>query len=104
MALLALHSWSRLLVFGGIVTAQKESVPNRQDKLELGARDAQQLLLLIATDEKGKIVNRNVTRQEWLTFMADEFDTLDKKKTGTINPKELSQSELRRSCFSDLGK
>ena len=39
----------------GIAVAQKAAVPKQQDKLALGENQVKQLLLLIDTDENGKI-------------------------------------------------
>jgi Ca2+-binding EF-hand superfamily protein len=51
-----------------------------------------QLLLLIDTDENGKISN-----QEWMKFVEAEFDRPDKDKRGQLNVQELTQSKLRVS-------
>ena len=83
----------------GVAAAQKASVPRPQNTLALGQDEVQQLLLLIAGDKNGKI-----TKEEWLKFMAAEFDRMDKNKTGVLDAKELAQSRLRVSRFSDLGK
>jgi Ca2+-binding EF-hand superfamily protein len=88
----------------GVAFAQKDSVPKREDKLALGEDDAKELLLLIDTDENGKIMNRKITKQEWLMFMEAEFDRLDHDKSGKIDGKELEQSTRREKSFSCLGK
>ena len=62
-------------------------------------RTIKQLLLLIDTDKRGK-----VSKQEWMKFMEAEFDRLDKAKTGYLDFKELMQSKLRVSQFSNAGK
>jgi hypothetical protein len=79
--------------------AQKAAVPKPQDKLVIGEGEAKQLLLLIDTDKNGKI-----SKQEWMKFMEAEFDRLDKAKTGYLDVKELMQSKLRVSNFSNVGK
>lgn len=81
------------------IAAQKASVPRPQDTLALGQDEVEQLMLLIAGDKNGKI-----TKEEWMKFMAAEFDRLDKNKSGVLDAKELAQSRLRVSRFSDLGK
>jgi hypothetical protein len=43
----------------GTAVAQKAAVPKPQDKLALGENEIKQLLLLIDTDENGKISNKN---------------------------------------------
>jgi EF hand len=83
----------------GTAAAQKASAPKAQDKLALGDADVKKLLLLIDTEKKGKI-----TKQEWMTFMAAEFDRLDTEKNGELDVKELTQSRLRVSHFANAGK
>lgn len=75
------------------------SVPKTQDDLAIGEDDARQLLLLIGPNKHGKI-----TKKAWMTFMAAEFDRLDKDKSGGLDVKELAQSRLRVSPFSAAGK
>jgi hypothetical protein len=83
----------------GTAVAQKAAVPKPQDKLAIGEDEAKQLLLLIDTEKNGKI-----SKQEWMKFMEAEFDRLDKAKTGYLDVKELMQSKLRVSNFSNVGK
>jgi hypothetical protein len=84
---------------GPAIAQTKAAVPKAQDKLALGEEQAQQLLLLIDTDNKGKI-----SKQEWMKFMEAEFDRLDKAKNGELDVKELTQSKLRVSHFASVGK
>ena len=42
------------------------------------------------TDNDGK-----VSKQEFMSFMEDEFDRLDKKKEGKLEVKELTQQPTR---------
>jgi len=79
--------------------AQKAAAPKPQDKLILGEKEVKQLLLLIDTDKSGKI-----SKQEWMKFMEAEFDRLDKGKNGQLDVKELTQSRLRVSHFTSVGK
>ncbi|HEY4051679.1 MAG TPA: hypothetical protein VGM27_32890 [Acidobacteriaceae bacterium] len=53
------------------------------------------------TDTDGKI-----TRDEWIRFMAAEFDRFDPAKNGSIDPKEITRvkEQARSTRFSDLGK
>jgi Ca2+-binding EF-hand superfamily protein len=44
------------------------------------------------TDKNGKI-----SRQEYLNFMAAEFDRLDTDKSGELDVKELTKSQFRAS-------
>jgi Ca2+-binding EF-hand superfamily protein len=83
----------------GTGVAQKASTPKPQDKVALGEDEVKQLLLLIDTEKKGKI-----SKQEWMKFMEAEFDRLDKSKNGELDVKELTQSRLRVSYFTSVGK
>jgi len=74
--------------------AQKAAVPKPQDKLAIGENEVKQLLLLMETDKKGM-----VSKQEFLNFMQAEFDRLDKDKTGLLNVKALTQSNMSASRF-----
>jgi hypothetical protein len=49
--------------------------------------------------EAGKI-----SKREWMKFMEAEFDRLDKGKDGELDVKELTQSKLRASRFTSVGK
>jgi len=61
-----------------VVVAQgKASVPRPQDTLALGENAAKDLLLLMEPDKNGKI-----SKQEWMRFMGEEFDRLDKEEKG----------------------
>ena len=84
---------------GRMVLAQKASVPKPQDKLALGENEVRRLMLLIDTNNNGKI-----TKKEWMTFMEAEFDRLDKNKSGELDPKELAQSRVQASQFLTSGK
>lgn len=68
------------------------------DKFELGEQDVKDLLLLMDTDKNGKI-----SKAEWMKFMSEEFDRLDKDKNGELDPEELKASRVRTS-FSHVGK
>jgi hypothetical protein len=61
----------------GTAAAQKASAPEPQDNLALGEGEVKKLLLLMDTDNDGK-----VSKQEFMRFMEAEFDRLDKKKEG----------------------
>jgi Ca2+-binding EF-hand superfamily protein len=74
----------------GTAVAQKAATPKAQDKFALGEEEVKQLLLLMDTDENGKI-----SKQEWMKFMEAEFDRLDKDKKGQLDVKEVTQSRLR---------
>jgi Ca2+-binding EF-hand superfamily protein len=67
--------------------AQKASVPKSQDRLALGEDDVKKLLLLMDTDKNGK-----VSKETFMKFMEEEFNRLDKNKTGELDAKELNRS------------
>lgn len=73
-----------------VAAAQKASTPKATHKAALGQDDVKQLLLLMDTVKDGKI-----SKQEYMNFMAAEFDRLDKDKSGELDPRELRQSQLR---------
>ena len=77
----------------------KATAPKPQDRVALGEEQARQLLLLIDTDKKGKI-----SKQEWMRFMEAEFDRLDKSGSGRLNLKELTESQVHVTPFSNVGK
>ena len=81
---------------GGTVTstsyAQKDSVPKRPDIVAIGSQNTKELLALMDTDKNGKI-----SKQEWMKFMEAEFDRLDTRKKGEIDPKELLKSNVSLS-------
>jgi len=89
IAIAALSMLLAMMVFG-IAVAQKAAAPKPQDKLVLGELEVKQLLLLMDTDKNGKI-----SKQEWMKFMGEEFDRLDTDKSGELDVKELTQSQLR---------
>jgi hypothetical protein len=79
---------------------QRASTPKPQNKEALGEGEVKQLLLLMDTDKSGKI-----SKKEYMDFMEAEFDRLDKDKSGELDPKELTQSQLRVSHpFTSVGK
>ena len=84
-----------------VATAQKDEkpAPSKSRKIVIGEDEVKQLLLLMDTDKNGKI-----SKQEYMNFMAAEFDRLDKDKSGELDPKELTQSQIRVSHFTSVGK
>ena len=70
--------------------AAKKAAPKPEDKLALGEAEVKQLLLLMDTDQNGKI-----SKQEYMRFMEAEFERLDKDKSGELDVKELTQSKLQ---------
>jgi hypothetical protein len=57
-------------------------------RLESGLKQTMQLLVLMETDQGGK-----VSKAEFMRFMEAEFDKLDKNKDGALDVKELTQSQ-----------
>src|SRR5277367_475751 len=89
-----------VLVFAGTMLGnaqQKAAVPKPQNKMAIGEEGIKQLLPLMDTDKNGM-----VSKQEFLKFMAAEFDRLDKTRNGQLNVKELTRSNL--SATSYVGK
>lgn len=89
------------VVLAATAIAQKtdKSIPKQQRTIALGEDEVKQLLLLMDTDKSGKI-----SRQEFMNFMAAEFDRLDKDKSGELDVKELVQSQIRASRPAAVGK
>jgi hypothetical protein len=78
---------------GAGLASGEESNPQKtapqSPKVAAGETEARKLLLLMDTDKNGK-----VSRQEFMNFMAAEFDRLDKNKDGELDVKELTRSQL----------
>ena len=74
----------------GNAAEERQTLPKPPDKQMLRAEEVKQMLLLMDTDENGKI-----SKQEWLRFMEAEFDRLDKDKSGELDVKELTQTRIR---------
>ena len=77
----------------GTAAAQK-AIPRPQNKLAIGEDEVKQLLLLMDTDKRGKI-----SKQEFMGFMQAEFERLDKDKTGELDVKDLTQSNLHARSY-----
>ena len=69
------------------------------DKPAIGMGEVRQLLLLMDTDNDGK-----VSKQEFMKFMNAEFERLDTNKNGDLDVKELTKSKVRVSHFASVGK
>jgi Ca2+-binding EF-hand superfamily protein len=61
----------------------------KEKNLSAGEVEAKRLLLLMDRDQSGK-----VSKQEFMTFMEEEFQRLDVNKDGELDVKELTQSRL----------
>lgn len=93
---------SVLFALTGTGFAQKQpAAPAPPDKATLALHNAKQMLLLMDADKNGKI-----SKEEWLKFMAAEFDRLDTDKSGELDVKELEKTTIsfRHFRFADQGK
>lgn len=99
-SLLTVLAASALALAAGLLAQKVDKSPNQKERsLELAEEEVKQLLLLMDADKSGKI-----SRQEYLNFMAAEFDRLDTDKSGELDVKELAQSRLRVSHPAAVGK
>jgi len=78
----------------GIVKGTPYQTNQTSDSDSLSPGEVAQLLRLIDVNKTGKI-----TKQQWMDFMATEFDRLDTNKSGVLDSAELSRSRLRVSSF-----
>ena len=77
----------------GVILAQDNGAPPNPPKekaVAAGEVEAKRLLLLMDKDQNGK-----VSRQEFMDFMAAEFERLDKNKDGELDVKELTQLSVQ---------
>ena len=88
-----------VLFAGAAAIAQKQGVPEKQDKVALGTEEIKELLALMDTDKSGKI-----SKKEFMDYMSAEFDRLDKDKSGELDAKELINSTLRPAARPAVGK
>lgn len=80
------------VMVAGIGVGIAQNVPDpkqKEEKLAAGEVEAKRLLLLMDRDKSGK-----VSRDEFMSFMASEFDLLDVNKDGELDVKELTQTRL----------
>lgn len=77
---------------GGAQNSDENPIPDkkREKRLALGEAEAKKMLLLMDKDKNGK-----VSKQEFMSFMEDEFDRLDVNKDGELDVKELTQTRVR---------
>jgi hypothetical protein len=84
----------------GTAFAQKAAVPKQSDTVAIASDKVKEMLALMDTDKSGKI-----SKQKWMKFMEAEFDRLDPKKIGEVDPKELlPQAPMRYARSADVGK
>jgi len=85
-----------MVMLAGIVAAlgapQKNTPQKTADKYRLADEEVKELILLMDTDENGKI-----SKPEYMKFMETEFDRLDVDKNGQLDVNELKRSRLRPS-------
>jgi Ca2+-binding EF-hand superfamily protein len=74
---------------GGASAAAAE----REQNLAAAEPTTEHLLLLMDKDKNGK-----VSRQEFMSFMAAEFDRLDVNHDGELDVKELTELHYRRGA------
>jgi Ca2+-binding EF-hand superfamily protein len=79
-----------LAMVGTGAVAQKTATPKAQDNVAKGEAEVKQLLPLMDQDKQGK-----VSKEEFMKFMAAEFDRLDKKNDGKLDVKELTQPPVQ---------
>ena len=84
----------------GVGFAQKD-VRRQPDSNVMAIENVKQLLLIMDTDQRGKI-----SRQQWIAFMEAEFDRLDVEKKGELDQTAIRQSmaHVKQIRFSDLGR
>jgi hypothetical protein len=86
-----LFSVAALLAMRGTgAVAQEAATPKAQDNVAKGEAEVKQLLPLMDHDKQGK-----VSKEEFMKFMAAEFDRLDKKNDGKLDVKELIQPPVQ---------
>jgi hypothetical protein len=69
------------------------STPAKKEKnVVAGEKEAKKLLLLMDKDMNGK-----VSKAEFMSFMEEEFNRLDKDKNGELDVQELTQARVRTS-------
>ena len=87
--------------FATSAIAQKDGLLKCHDPTQVAIDDVKEILLLMNGDTNGTI-----TRQEWIRFMAAEFDRLGPAKKRSIDPTKLTpvKEQARPIHFSDLRK
>lgn len=83
----------------GAAAQEKDTLLRRPSALVLGQDQVVDLLLLMDTDENGKI-----SKQEWMDFASAEFDRLDKDKSGQLDIREIARTRLVATRRVNTGK
>jgi Ca2+-binding EF-hand superfamily protein len=74
---------------GRVFAQDTANVPVRPNTGAIAEENVKQLLLLMDTDKNGKI-----SKDEWMKFMAAEFDRLDTDHSGELDRSELLKSRM----------
>jgi Ca2+-binding EF-hand superfamily protein len=78
-------------MLGSRILAQKDGkVVHVAANVGAGQPEVKQLLFLMDTDKNGK-----VSKQEFMNFMAQEFDSLDTNRDGMLDVRELTRPQAR---------
>ena len=85
------------LAAGAMIGPVRAQIP--PTKAAAADADTKQLLVLMDQDRNGK-----VSKQEFMNFMAAEFDRLDINKDGELDVYELTGLRMRRSVPGHQGK
>jgi len=78
--------------FGGLTLAGAAFATEPPKKVAAGVYETKELLLLMDVDRNGKI-----SKDEFMKFMAAEFEALDTNKDGELDVTELTGVRVRRS-------
>lgn len=70
-------------------TGASSDTKQKEKRLVAGEAEAKRLLLLMDRDQSGK-----VSKQEFMSFMEEEFQKLDINKDGELDVQELTQTRL----------
>jgi Ca2+-binding EF-hand superfamily protein len=80
------------MLAAALILAATAIAADGDKKVVAADAETKQLLLLMDQDRNGK-----VSRQEFMQFMAAEFDRLDASKDGQLDVYELTGLRVRRS-------
>lgn len=79
-----------------------DGTPRLQNPAIQGEEQVRQLVVVMNQGESQK-----VSKQEFMKFMAAQFDRLDRNKSGELDAREIQKSEInaiRPRTFSSVGK
>jgi Ca2+-binding EF-hand superfamily protein len=89
-------SWKPNIILAGAVILAAASMAgsalaaDSDQNLAAGEEQSKQLLLLMDKDKNGK-----VSKQEFMSFMEEEFARLDKNHDGELDVGELNEAQIR---------